>query len=127
MIQVDKKYRLFDTQQIFGMSINDPMTTPKERYRYEVCITLPKSFSGPSDFPVAIVEKPASKYACTIVSGNINRVATGTYYLFDKWLVNSSYEPEHQHGLEIFLDKENICNWDHFDLKLSIAIKKIKY
>lgn len=126
MIKFAKEYHLFESQEIFGMSIDDPMTTPKEQYRYEVCISLPDNYEVPADFPLAIVKMPVCSYATTIVSGNLNRVATGTYYLFEKWLVNSSYEPEHQHGLEIFLDKENIFNWDHFDLKLCIPVKKIK-
>ena len=126
MIEVSKEYGLYNTQEIFGMSIDDPMTTPKEQYRYEVCIILPASYKEPDDFPLDIVEMPSCMYATTIVSGNLNRVATGTYYLFEKWLVTSSYEPEHQHGLEIFLDKENICNWDQFDLKLCIPVKKLK-
>lgn len=125
MIQFAKDHNLFETEQIFGMSIDDPMTTPKENYRYEVCITVPKQFKASLDYPFAFMEMPPCKYATTIVSGDIRRVATGTHFLFDKWLINSEYEPEHQHGLEIFLDKENISNWNHFDLKLCIPIKNL--
>ena len=126
MIRIAKEYDLFEDQQIFGMSIDDPMTTPQELYRYEVCITLPKEFDAADDFPLEKLKMPSCKYATTIVSGNINRVATGTKYLFENWLTSSNYEPEHQHGIEIFLDKENICNWEHFDLKLCIPVKKFK-
>jgi len=27
--------------------------------------------------------------------------------------------------LEVFLDKENICNWDHFELELCIPVKAL--
>jgi AraC family transcriptional regulator len=53
-------------------------------------------------------------------------VVAATNYLFDNWLINSSYETEPQHGLEVFLDKENICNWNHFDLELLIPVRALK-
>ena len=69
---------------------------------------------------------PKCKYAVTAVSGDFNLVVAATNYLFDNWLINSSYETEHQHGLEVFLDKENICNWNHFDLELFIPVRTLK-
>ncbi len=125
MIEWAKKNNLYDTETIFGMSIDDPMTTPKEKYRYEVCLTLPSSFKEEQDFPLAIMVMPRCKYAVTKVAGDIRVVATATDYLFNNWLINSTYEPEHQHGLEIFLDKEKVCNWEYFDLELCIPIKKL--
>lgn len=121
-----KKRKLFQTETIFGMSVDDPMVTPKEKYRYEVCITIPEKLKMDlTDNHIEITTLPKCKYAVTKVSGNLNLVATGIYYLFNHWLINSSYEPEHQAGLEIFLDKENVCNWNHFDLELCIPIKNI--
>jgi hypothetical protein len=69
---------------------------------------------------------PKCKYAITSVSGDLNLVGAATNYLFDNWLINSSYECEPQHALEVFLDKENICNWNHFDLELCIPVKALK-
>jgi len=126
MIEWSKEMKLFDEQEIFGMSIDDPMTTPKEKYRYEVCITVPDGFELPPHSMMELMDLPKCKYAMTKVSGNINRVATATHYLFGEWLLNSTYEPEHQHGIEIFLDKEKIMDWSHFELGLCIPIKKLK-
>jgi len=69
---------------------------------------------------------PKAQYASTVVSGDIKIVATATNYLFDNWLLNSEYEPAHMHGIEIFLDKDNINNWEHFDLELCIPIVPLK-
>lgn len=121
-----KKMNLFDSEKIFGMSIDDPMVTPKEKYRYEVCITIPEKFTIDTGNYIETMTLPKCKYAITTVSGNFNLVATATHYLFNNWLINSPFEPDHQHGLEIFLDKENISNWEHFDLELCIPVKNIK-
>jgi AraC family transcriptional regulator len=126
MIKWAKKMNLYHTETIFGMSMDDPEVTPKEKYRYEVCITLPKKFEIDPDGFIEITTLPKCKYAVTAVSGDLNLVVAATNYLFDNWLINSSYESEHLHALEVFLDKENICNWDHFDLELCIPVKALK-
>jgi AraC family transcriptional regulator len=126
LINWAKGMNLFSSETIFGMSMDDPMVTPKEKYRYEVCITIPDHFKIDSHDLVETTLLPRCKYAVAPVSGDFNTVATATHYLFNGWLINSSYEPEHQFGLEVFLDKENICNWDHFDLELCIPVKELQ-
>ncbi|MBU2494316.1 MAG: AraC family transcriptional regulator [Bacteroidetes bacterium] len=125
MVKWAKEMDLFDAGTIFGMSLDDPMVTPKDKYRYEVCLTIPSSVKMNTELNMSAMTMPKCKYAVTRVSGNINIVATATNYLFNDWLINSRYEPEHQHGLEIFLDKNNVCNWNHFDLDICIPIKPL--
>jgi AraC family transcriptional regulator len=121
-----KKMNLFRTETFFGMSVDDPLITPKEKYRYEVCITIPANLKIASNEGIETTILPRCKYAVAAASGNINLVATATNYLYNNWLINSPFEPDHQPGLEVFLDKENICNWSHFDLELCVPIKTIK-
>jgi AraC family transcriptional regulator len=113
LINWSKHVDLFKSETIFGMSKDDPEVTPKEKYRYEACITLPRDFKLNSDSPVQTTILPACKYAFTKVSGDIDLVAAGINYIFDNWLINSEYECETQPGLEVFLNKENVCNWNH--------------
>lgn len=124
LINWSKKMNLFSSQTIFGMSIDDPLVTPKEKYRYEVCITIPNNLKIEDSLIQAMI-LPKCKYATTSVSGSFNEVATAIKYLFNDWLINSEYEPEQQAGLEIFNDKRNILNWKHLDLDLCIPVKKI--
>jgi len=121
-----KEKKLFEGAQFFGMSLDDPMVTPQGKYRYEACMTIPPNFKIENNMEIEAMVLPKCKYATTKISGNINIVATATSYLFNDWLINSQYEPEHQYGLELFLDKANICNWNHFDLELCIPVKSLK-
>ncbi|MFC4209564.1 GyrI-like domain-containing protein [Pedobacter lithocola] len=121
-----KDLGIYESETIFGMSKDDPEVTPKQKYRYEACITLPENFKVGPDSPVQTRVLPACKYAFTKVTGDINLVARGINYLFDNWLINSNFECETQPGLEVFLDKENVCNWSHFDLNIGIPVKAIK-
>ena len=125
MVEWAKKVNLFHSETIFGMSMDDPDVTPKEKYRYEVCITIPRKFEIDPESFIQTTTLPKCKYAVTTVSGDFDLVVAGINYLFDNWLINSSYESEHLHGLEVFLDKENICNWDHFELELCIPVKAL--
>jgi len=125
LVNWSKEVGLYESETIFGMSKDDPEVTPKEKYRYEACITLPENFKVSPDSLVQATVLPACRYAFTRVSGDINLVATGINYLFDNWLINSNYECETQPGLEVFLDKKNICNWSHFDLEIGIPVKAI--
>ncbi|MGI9550515.1 MAG: AraC family transcriptional regulator [Aurantibacter sp.] len=120
-----KEMKIYESETIFGMSLDDPMVTPKDKYRYEVCMTIPESVKV-DHADISTMTVPKCKYATTIVSGDINVVATAFGYLFNSWLVGSSYEPEHLPALEVFLDKANVCNWEHFDLELCIPIKRLQ-
>ncbi|MEM9830367.1 MAG: AraC family transcriptional regulator [Bacteroidota bacterium] len=115
---------IYNSQTIFGMSLDDLTVTPKDKYRYEVCLTIPDSLKVDHDV-ISVMHIPQCRYATTVVSGDINQVATAYDYLYNHWLVNSSYEPEHQHTLEVFLDKFNVCSWNHFELELCLPIKPL--
>ncbi|MEL6989679.1 MAG: GyrI-like domain-containing protein [Bacteroidota bacterium] len=123
LVSWTKEMGYFDNSTFFGMSLDDPMTTPKDKYRYEACVSIPKEVSK-LRHPIQQMVLPACNYATTIVRGDIQKVATGTHYLFEEWLLNSEYEPLHMHGMEIFLDRNQIHNWEHFELELCIPVKK---
>ena len=126
LVKWAKQMNLYSSETFFGMSIDDPMTTPKEKYRYEACITIPDDLEVDANAQIGTMTLPKCKYGSTVVSGDLSLGATAIDFLFNHWLINSPYEPEHQHGLEIFLDKENICDWSHLDLEFCVPIKSLR-
>lgn len=125
MIQWAKTHQLFESETIFGMSVDDPMVTPAEKYRYEVCMTIPEKLNPEQTGRIEFLTLPAARYAITRAVGDIRQVATGFYFLFNHWLINSDYEPEHAGSLEIYRDKSLINRHDYFDMELFIPIKPI--
>src|SRR6185369_2738626 len=102
MIEWAKSQDIFSQGTLFGMSVDDPHVTPKHLYRYEVCFASSAPFECIAG--MSKLKMPAMRYATTRVSGDIRKVSTATDYLIRGWLINSDYEPEHAHGLEIFLE-----------------------
>ncbi len=126
LIRWAKKMDVFDTGIIFGMSKDDPTITPKDKYIYDVCITVPKEFQERNHKEIEIKWLDRCQYAKTTVSGDFNTAATAIHFLFNTWLVNSDYEPDHRAGMEIFRDKSKVTDWTHLDLELYIPVKAIK-
>jgi DNA gyrase inhibitor GyrI len=87
-------------------------------------MTIPDDLEVQHDV-ISVMKIPKCKYATVMVSGNINKVTTAYDYLYNHWLINSSYEPEHQHTMEIFMDKDKVLDWSHFDLELCLPIKSL--
>lgn len=114
----------WDQATVFGMSLDDPSVTPREKYRYEACLTVPEDVRPESDSGISLMTMPEMDYAVTTVCGDLKRMATATNYLFSTWLVESEYEPEHSPGIEIFRDKENVLNWERFDLELCLPVRR---
>lgn len=125
LVRWAKYVRLFRTETFFGMSLDDPSVTPMEKYRYEACLTVPAYFDLDPNAGFSETVLPECKYAVTRVSGDINVVTTAVNYLFDKWLINSRFEPEHLPALEVFLNRNEVCNWNHFELEICIPVKPI--
>lgn len=122
MIAWAKSQNIFSRGVLFGMTLDDPDVTPKHLYRYEVCFASPAPFECSQG--ISQLELPALRYATTKVSGDIRRVATAWDYLVRSWLIQSNCEPEHAAALEIFLDKEHVTDWSHFELELCLPVRR---
>jgi AraC family transcriptional regulator len=126
LVQWARKVNLLETETVFGMSIDDPLVTPRDKYRYKVCMTLPTAFTLDAASGLSEMEMPGGPYAVTRATGDIKQTTTATAFLFEHWLIDSPYEPEHRPALEIFLDKDAICDWDRFDLELCVPVRSLR-
>jgi DNA gyrase inhibitor GyrI len=86
---------------------------------------LSVSSEAKSEGEIQVIDFPRLQYATTRISGGFETCAEVCGFLYTSWLPRSVYEPEHFPGIEIFLDKEKVLDWSHFELELAIPIKKI--
>lgn len=123
MIEWLKSQDIYDKGTLFGMAVDDPETTPKHLYRYEVCFASDVPFNCPDG--ISRMTIPPRTYGVARVSGDLRLVATAWDYLMQNWLINSRYEPDNAPGFEIFLDKEKALDWSWFELDLAFPLKKM--
>jgi AraC family transcriptional regulator len=119
-----KEVGTFNAGEILGMSPDDAVVTPKDKYRYLIGITVPVGFLI-EDPEIKSMRIPKSKYAMTKASGKIENVINSWNYLYNNWLINSTYEPNHLYAFEKIKNKEKANDWSSFDLELYLPIKQL--
>jgi AraC family transcriptional regulator len=123
IIKWARDQNILDDGVLFGMSIDDPLVTPKKLYQYEVCIASKMPFECIEG--MSRMKLPARQYAVVRINGDIRMVATAWNYLYRGWLIKSDYEPEHAPAIEVFLNKEKALDWSNFELDLCLPVNKI--
>ncbi len=119
-----KQVNVYKQGDILGMSLDDVMVTPKDKYRYLIGITIPEDFVF-THSQIKSMSIPKSKYAISKVNGTIENVINSWNYLYNTWLINSDYEPNHLYAFEKYLDKEKANDWSNFDLEIALPIKSL--
>ena len=76
--------------EAFGFAYNDPKTTPKEEFRFDLAITIPKDLKLTGE----VVEKqlPAGRYAVVAHKGSRDNIGDTIYHLYRDWLPKSNEE-----------------------------------
>lgn len=76
--------------EAFGFAYNDPKTTPKEDFRFDLAITIPKDLKLTGE----VVEKqlPAGRYAVVVHKGSRDNIGDTIYPLYRDWLPKSNEE-----------------------------------
>lgn len=126
LIAWSKQMGVFDEGEILGMSPDDAVVTPKEKYRYLIGITVPVNFTF-EDSTIKIMSIRKSKYAMAKVSGSVENVINSWKFLYDNWLISSNYEPSHLFAFEKFVNKKSANDWSSFELELYLPIKYLHF
>lgn len=76
--------------EAFGFAYNDPKITPKEEFRFDLGITIPKNLKLTGE----VVEKqlPAGRYAVVVHKGSRDTIGETIYPLYRDWLPKSKEE-----------------------------------
>lgn len=118
------KQRGFDRAgALIGMSQDDPDITPLEKYRYDVCYTVPENTAPEGD--IGVRRLPANRYACLRIQGDFQAMVEGWDYLFKLWLPNSQYQPTHDPAMEVYIKTPAEIGWSEFDFNACIPVTEL--
>jgi len=121
-----KENKLFYLEiESFGISYDDPSVTDKDKCRYEACFTIKQPINPKGNIGTKTIL--GGKFAIFSYKGNIENWGAIYNYIFDHWLINSSYELRNEPVMEKYLtttNKENILNLEIY-LPIKISINEI--
>lgn len=119
------KRGLLEQGRWIGMSQDDPEITPLDKYRYDLCLTIPEGVRGEGE--VGVRTLAPSLDAVLPVRGDLWEVDRAWNYLFKNWLPRSSYEPTQGPALEVFLQSPLELGWDHYDLEGRVPVRPFRH
>ncbi len=108
-----KENRLFYLEiESFGISYDDPSVTEVEKCRYEACFTINQPINPKGNIGVKTIK--GGKFAVFSYKGDYDNWGVIYDYIFDQWLINSTYELRNQPVMEKYLSTnqkiENLLN-----------------
>jgi AraC family transcriptional regulator len=74
----------------FGMGLDDPGLTPRERCRYDVCVALPGHFDPPPRTPIKTI--PGGPHAVLTYAGPPEGSGRAWLWLLQEWLPRSAQQ-----------------------------------
>lgn len=95
----------------YGVSYDDPDTTPVEKCRMDVCLTLPEGVDATTPALANLVETTelftqhvgnGGEYACVLVKGPYSLLHPAYRSLFSEWLPQCGREPGNSMGFEAY-------------------------
>jgi len=87
--------------RFIGVGHDCPQITPPEKIRYDACCTVPESFAGTPDLPVAVIGD--REYASAVVKGPFTNLAPAFAWLGGVWGPQSGRKFAMGPSLEFYL------------------------
>ena len=100
----------------YGVSYDDPDTTPAEKCRMDVCLTLPEGVDADTPALAELLRTTelstqyignGGEYACVLLKGPYSLLHPAYRSLFGEWLPQSGREPGDSMGFEAYYNDPN--------------------
>ena len=117
-----KENKLFYKEiESYGISYDDPSVTEKEMCRYEACYTTKRSIAPKGN--VGIKKIKGGIFAVFSYKGDYEIWGAIYDFIFDKWLINSSFELRNQPVMEKYLTAINQNDKTLLNIEIYLPIK----
>ena len=112
-----------DRTTLYGISQDDPDTTPLELCRYDLCLSIPKDWHI-SDPAVSDGLLPTCMLAAIRVRGDIWLVDKAWQFLYRYWLPHSPFQPDNLPAMEIYRTQPLELGWEQYDIECAVPIAR---
>jgi AraC family transcriptional regulator len=105
----------------YGISLDEPETTPAEKLRYDAAVEVPKDFNGTGDYQMTVI--PGGKYAVGRFKGTDRAVGEAWAWLLRDWLPGSGMQLDSRPSFEHYpVDATYDAKTGEFECEICIPV-----
>ncbi len=117
-----KDNKLFDFgTECFGISHDDPEITPKDKCRYDACITVNQKVKPSGE--IGIKKINGGKFAVFQYKGSYDNWGDIYDNIYNKWLFESDFELRNIPAMEKYPANPNITETDILEIEIYLPVK----
>ena len=118
----------------FGIGYDDPDTTPAEKCRMDVCLTLPKGVDANTPELTKLLQASelftqyvgnGGEYACVLIKGPYSLIHPAYRSLYAEWLPQSGREPGDSKGFEAYYNDPTSTPSEELLTELFVPLKPL--
>lgn len=108
-------------RQVFGISHDDPRTTPTEKLRYDACMEIPEDFIVTGKAQKYTIH--GGRYAYCVHKGSYSKIPETFVAMLGGWFPDSGEELTNNPPLEVYLNCPSITPENELLTELRIPLK----
>lgn len=92
--------RLEPRRKMYGISQDNPETTPADQCRYDCCVAVDEGLRPTGE--IAVQAFAGGRYACARFTGTGADIHTAWMRMYGEWLPGSGWQADDKPGLELY-------------------------
>lgn len=108
--------------KFYGINWDDPEITPKEKVRYDACISIQNKTSDLSEFSSKTIS--GGKHLCFLYKGDYQHLGLVYDYIFRDWIIKKNYNLREAPIFEQYVNNMEVTPTEDLLTEIFIPIKK---
>jgi len=107
--------------KFYGINWDDPEITPKEKVRYDACISIHNNTNTKNEFSSKTIF--GGKYLCFLYKGNYQNLGLVYNHIFRDWIIKMDYSLREEPIFEQYINNKEITATEDLLTEIFIPIK----
>lgn len=107
--------------KFYGINWDDPEITPKEKVRYDACISIPNNKNYGTNFSNKTIS--GGRHLCFLYKGDYQNLGLVYDYIFRDWIIERNYSLREEPIFEQYINNKEVTPTDELLTEIFIPIK----
>jgi len=107
--------------KFYGINWDDPEITPKEKVRYDACISIQNNINTETNFSSKTIS--GGKYLCFLYKGDYQNLGLVYNHIFRDWIIKKDYDLREEPIFEQYINNKEITATEDLLTEIFIPIK----